>query len=196
MDVLRDRNFVMYIAGRLVQQVSLFAVPFYTLYAKTQLGAPTSMVATYTAVVTTASMLSAMGWGWICDRQGNRQVMLWVAILTVVMTLWPLLVGARVSYTAYSFLYVLLGLVQGGTMLVRMTFVMDLAPANARAVYAGVVNTASGVVSLLSVAAGWVVQEVGPEVLFAVSAVFALAAPFLTWMIREPRVADRSAPAA
>ncbi len=188
MDVLRDRNYVWYILARLALQATLAAVPFYTLYAKTRLGAPTAMVGVYTAVMTVATMASSVLWGRLCDRHGNRLVMLWVAILTVLMTAWPLALGPRVSYAAFTVQFFLVGVVQAGTMLVRMTFVMDLAPPTARVVYAGVVNTAAGLVSILSMGAGWVVQKWGAESLFALCLAVSVVAPFLVVRIWDPRV--------
>ncbi len=187
--VWRDPNFVRFLAARVALQLTWAAVPFYAVYARTRLGAPTAMVSTYLSALTASAVASTLLWGRLCDRRGNRMVMLLTSLLTIVILLVPLGLGQSISYTVFTMVFVLQGIIQSATMIFRMTFVMDLAPAGQRPVYSGLANTVVGVVALAMIGAGGVVQVWGLEALFALCLVCACVAPFLVWGIRDPKAA-------
>jgi hypothetical protein len=115
--------------------------------------------------------------------------MLLTAVLTCAILLIPLTLGSRISYSGYAVVFFLQGLIQSGSMVYRITFVLDLAPPDQLVWYAGAANTIVGVMSLLMLGAGVVVQAWGLEALFALCLAFALASPLAIWRIRDPKAA-------
>jgi MFS family permease len=138
-------------------------------------------------VFTLASVGSTLLWGRLGDRRGNRVAMLLSSLLSIPLPLVPLLLGTRISYSAFAVAFLLLGVVQSGTDISVLSLALDVAPASERVLYVGFLNTVLGIVSVLLVAGGIVVQKWGLDTLFGISAACALLASFLVYAVREPR---------
>jgi hypothetical protein len=183
----RDRNFGLFVAARVVLLTHTVATPFYTVFAKEQLGAPTSMAGAYLTVFTLASVASTLLWGRLGDRRGNRVAMLLSSLLSIPLPLVPLFFGARISYSAFAVLFLWLGIAESGTDISALSLALDVAPRSERVLYIGFLNTVLGIVSLLLVVGGFVVQQWGLSTLFGLSATCAVLSSFLIWALREPR---------
>jgi MFS family permease len=91
---LQDRNFRLFLVAQpLVGLGSAFAVAFIPLFAKEQVGLPTSMVVLLSLGVQVGSLLSSYLWGANADRLGSKPVMLGsvlcLALLPLTWTLMP-----------------------------------------------------------------------------------------------------------
>ena len=184
----QDRDLRLFLIARTSMLMTWTAVPFYTVFARDVLGAPSGVIGTYLGLMTAALLGSSLFWGRLCDRKGTRLVMLGVTLLMLPQPLIPLLMGARIPYTLFGVVYILQGVVQAGMEVFASNYILDLAPSQQRVIYISFSNTALGIVSLVLALAGVVAQVWGLTALFALCTLSALLAPALTWRLREPRV--------
>jgi MFS family permease len=185
-----------YTAVRLILGLTGVALPFYSVYAKNVLGAEAGMAGIYAAVAGGAKLLSNLAWGWISDQKGNRLVMrllvggkgltmlLALALVGSVSLLKP--EGAWLPYLALP-LFFLDGATFPAGILAGSNFLTELASDAERPIYLGLTNTLSGVVTLLSVLGGLLVDWLGFAGLFAAALVLCVVGLVLSAGLPEPR---------
>jgi len=169
-----DPFFRRYILLRALLSMSQLAAPFYPVLALDVLDAPASMVGIYMSALTISSVVSNLLWQRISRHRSNVFVVKVAALLTVLepvsaivlLVLLPLLTAATQSppiYAAYAFSLVFLvsGTSASGRGIGLMASLLDLAPDEERASYVGLVNTLLGMVSLLTIAAGALIDRLG-----------------------------------
>jgi MFS family permease len=187
-----------YIAVRLLLGLTGIALPFYSVYAKNVLGAEAGMAGIYAAVTGGAKLLSNIAWGWVSDQKGNRLVMrlliggkgltLFLALALVGAVSLLKLEGVWLPTLALP-LFFLDGAMFPAGILSGSNFLTELVPDAERPIYLGLANTLSGVVTLLSVLGGLLVDWLGFAGLFAAALVLCLVGLALTAGLPEPREA-------
>jgi MFS family permease len=185
-----------YTAVRLLLGLTGVALPFYSVYAKNVLGAEAGMAGVYAAVAGGAKLLSNIAWGWISDQKGNRLVMrlliggkgltLLLALALVGSVSLLKLEGAWLPYLALP-LFLLDGAMFPAGILAGSNFLTELASDAERPIYLGLTNTLSGVVTLLSVLGGLLVDWLGFAGLFAAALALCLVGLALAAGLPEPR---------
>jgi MFS family permease len=188
----RDRNYTAFVAARILLLVQGVSRPFYTVFAVEKLAAPTSAAGAYLTGFTLAAVGSTILWGRLSDRHGNRTAMLVASLLSILPPLVPLVLGTRLSYVAFAGQFVVEGALQSGILVSALSLGLDLAPAADRVLYVGLLNTALGIVSLLLLGGGFVVERWGLDAVFAPSAACAALSAVLVAAVRDPRQAARS----
>jgi MFS family permease len=196
----KDPVYRTYTIIRLIIALTGIALPFYSVYAKNVLGAQASMAGIYAATVTGAKLLSNPILGWISNRKGNRLVLklliggrgltLLVALVLVGLVSLLQLKGTWLPYLAIP-LFLLDGMLFPAGIMAGSNFLMELAPDTERSIYLGLTNTLSGIVTLLSVLGGLLVDLLGFGGLFSVSAVLCGVGFALTTRLPEPRESQR-----
>src|SRR6185503_6648000 len=96
------------------------------------LGAPDDLAAWYTAAMLVAQTTTSLMFGWLADRFSFRAVGIVVALGTAGQAVVALLAPSGTWMLAA---FVLLGAVQSGSMLARMTGPVDYAPHDRRPTY-------------------------------------------------------------
>ena len=185
-----------YVTVRLLMALTGIALPFYSVYAKNVLGAQASMAGIYSATVIGARLLSNLVIGWISDHKGNRLVMrlfaagraltLLLALALVGFVLFAAPQGAWLPYLALP-LFFLDGALFPAALLSGSNFLMELVPESERATYMGLTNTLNGIVTLLSVLGGLLVDLLGFAGLFAVALALCMVGLVLSAGLPEPR---------
>jgi len=183
----RNSDYVLFIVARVALLVSTVALPFYSVFAKDRLGVPASMAGTYLAAYTVAIVGSTLFWGQLSDRYGNRVLMLLVSLLSIPLPMVPVLFGDVISYSVFTLVFLMLGIIKAGIQIVSLSFVLEIAPPSERVLYVGLVNTVLGTVSLILMVGGVIAEQWGLNALFSLSACSALLAAFFVWKLREPR---------
>ncbi len=183
----QDHNFARFMLSMMALLISTVAMPFYTVFAKDQLGAPARMAGVYLAVFTAGSVGSTLLWGRLSDRRGSRTVLRLVGLLSVPVPVLSLLLGPRMSYLTFAPVFLLLGGSRSGFDIGYMGFVLDIAPAAETVTYYAVANTLLGMVQLLMMASGIVVQRWGLASAFVLSGLCALLSISLLGGVRQPR---------
>ena len=182
----RDRSYLVFVFARMLSLVGISATPFYSIFAKEVLRAPVETAGIYLAAMTLAGVGSTLVWGRLSQRVGSRAVVWWATLLSIAMPLLPLLLGTHLSPMAFTIVFLLVGATLTGTDIGFLSLVLDMAPAEERGLYVGLVNTTLGVVSLALIAEGWIVERWGLNTLFAASAVCSVLTLLAVGKVREP----------
>ncbi len=111
----------------------------------------------------------------------------------LVLSVLPLVFGPRASYLAYTVVFVLMGAASSGSDIASLAMGLELAPPEQRSAYLGLLNSALGVVSLLLVLGGWIVERWGLEAVFLLSAAMSVVAVITVFGLSDPRGSVRSA---
>ena len=192
----KDRPFVTMIAVRILNGFTGLALPFYILYATTELGIPVSVTGLYLAAQVIGSAAGSMALGYLYDRRGSRLVIRIVTLLGLLAPIGALLIPSMgLTDTALGWAFALVFFVTGisGTSAAALfigytNFVIDHStPAN-RPAYFGLSNTLAGPLALTAMLGGWIVQQTNYHVLFVVTAVMLLGALVLSFWLPEPRL--------
>ena len=185
--VLRDDPpFRRFVLGLSCAALGTMSNGFLVVYAVSELGAPVELAAWYTATLLVAQTTASLVFGWLADRFSFRAVGMAVALATAGQALVALL-----APSAWWILlaFVLLGAVQSGGMLARMTGPVDYAPRERRPTYIALSGAlVSGCTALAPLAGGQVVELLGYGWLFGLSAaVSVVALPVLIGRGAAPR---------
>jgi MFS family permease len=195
-----DSVYRRYTTVRLLLGLTGVALPFYSVYAERALGAEAGMAGIYAATASGAKLLSNIGWGWVSDQKGNRLVMrlliggkgltLLLALALVGSVSILKLGGPWLPYLALP-LFFLDGAMFPADILSGSNFLTELVSDAERPIYLGLANTLSGVVTLLSVLGGLLVDWLGFAGLFATALVLCVVGFALASGLPEPRQSQR-----
>ncbi len=172
--VLRnDPRFARAIAVRLLAGLVGLATPFYILHATQVAGIGSGIVGSLAAVGSIGSTMAGLILGRVAARQGSHRVMqvtAWLSLIPPVLGLIVSLVRATPAYTwVYAACYLIIGMVDGSSMLGFFNYILDLAPPGGRPMYMGVANTLSGTLVIAPVVGGWVLDHSSYPVLFVMT---------------------------
>jgi MFS family permease len=173
-----DPPFRRFVLGLACAALGTMSNGFLVVYAVSELGAADELAAWYTAVLLVAQTTASLGLGWLADRHSFRAVGVAVALATAGQAIVAM---AAPSALWLLLAFVLLGAIQSGSMLARMTGPVDYAPRERRPTY---VALSGALVSCCTAAApligGQVVASLGYGWLFGLSAMASvLALPIL-----------------
>jgi predicted MFS family arabinose efflux permease len=190
-----DENFQRFLIARLCLIGSEVAAPFYVLYAQEGLDVSGAMMGIYLAVMTAATIVSNLIWGYLVDH-GQTRLLLQSA--TVIGTLVPLgamlIIGSTVcslaSVThlaawAFAIVFLLLGGFKTGCTLGHQNFLLSAAPPAHRPTYIALANSVVGGGLLLGSLGGLVVEIMGFEPLFLFAMVSCLVGLFFVLRLKE-----------
>jgi MFS family permease len=195
-----DRRFNRITLVRLLGGLGSLATSFYVVYATDWLRLPPAAVGLFAGATTVGTALAGLLLGVLADRQGSQrvvQVVTWLQCLVPVLALLAHfgVFGESVGLV-YPLLYVLLGIFEGSIMLGFMNFILEIAPPGQRPTYMGLTNTFAGLLIIMPMVGGFILQRTSYPVLFAVTAVGTLAAALLALGLPNPRhTAPMEAPA-
>ncbi len=183
-----DRNYARLILVRVALLLAGgLATPFYIVYAKDMLGATAGSIGTFLLVLTLAAIGSNLFWGRLCDRRGNRAVILLSCVIGICVPLTVMLAGYMRSLSLLFLPVALQGIYQSSIMIGQVNFVLEIAPPAERPTYLGLINTALGVVTFTLAMGGLIVDLAGYHALFLLAAFFFVPAFWLTWGLKDPR---------
>ena len=169
-----DRRFRRFVGGLSCSALGTMSNGFLAVYAVSELGAPDEQVAWFTAILLVAQTTGSLGCGWLGDRYSIRVVGIAMALATAAQAIVALLAPTSAWFLLA---FVLLGTVQSGSMLARMTGPIDYAPRERLPTY---VALSGALVSCCTAAApmlgGQIVAMLGYPWLFGLSALAALLA--------------------
>ncbi|MBE0696063.1 MAG: MFS transporter, partial [Anaerolineaceae bacterium] len=188
-DVLRtDGPFRAMLITRMLTSLFAMASPFYIGFATVQLGlSSTVAVPTFLAMQTTGSIFGALLYSWL----GARNNLLFIRLSLAAAAFLPvsaLLAGLVGPFPLYVG-FLISGVTLNNLFIGYQNWVITYANADQRPIYAGLFNTFSAGISLISpIIGGTIAQQIGYEVLFGVALGMVLAALFVTLRyVRNPR---------
>ena len=197
-----DANVQRFVAVVYLTRFALLVGPFYTIFAQHSLRVSLSTAGIFLAIFSGASMLSNLAWARMSDRQGNRRVIVWSALLflaTPVIAVTARFIpdaalvevggwSMRVNLAYYCVLYAVNGAVSSGRGIGFLNYQIEAAPERRRPTYFSLQSTLVAPSCLLPIAVGYFLDRTDAYVaVFAAAFVTALAAALLAQRLREPR---------
>ncbi|MCS7040300.1 MAG: MFS transporter, partial [Caldilineales bacterium] len=181
----QDANFRRFLVARLLLVLGGMASGFVTVAALRQWGVPDSKVGIYTAELLIGQTAGNLVFGLLADRYGHK-LSLELGALASCLAFLAVWLAPQAFWFDIGF--VLLGVAGGAVVVSGILIVLEFAPATRRPTYAGLANTATGLVSMVGPLLAAALARWSYDGLFAISAAFSLAA----WLalhrwVREPR---------
>lgn len=178
--VLRtDTSFRSMVITRMLTSLFAMASPFYIGFATVQLGlSSTVAVPMLLAMQTIGSVSGALVYTWL----GARNNLLYIRLALGVSAFLPLsaLVATRTGPVPLYAGFLIAGLTMNNLFMSYQNWVITTSTPEQRPIYAGLFNTISALIALISpLIGGAIAQHLGYEVLFAVALVMILCALFV-----------------
>jgi MFS family permease len=185
-----DRAFGRVTAVRLLAGLHMLAAPFYVLYATQVAGLPEASVGLFVTAQTIGGAAAGLALGWVAARFGTRRVVQASATLDVIAILLALtlaLTGIPDQFTwVFPIIFALLGMVEAALALGFFNYVLDIAPAAERPVYLGLTNTLVGVLVVVPLIGGWLLEHTSYTTLFAITLIGVAPGALLALSLPKP----------
>ncbi len=187
-----DHNFRRFILARLLLVLGSMGAGFLTVAAVSRWQVPDGTVGLYTLALLLGQTVANAAAGFLADRTGHK---LPLELGSALLAFAYLLAWLAPTPNWYFVVFVLLGLGTGAAVVCGTMIVLEFSPADLRPTYTGMVNTALGMMGMVSPLIGAWLATRSYDALFAVSALFCLAgmAGLHAW-VREPRSQPVGAP--
>jgi hypothetical protein len=195
----RTPTFRRFLLVRILLIMTRLVDPFYPVFALEVLGAPASMVGFYLSAMMLARILANLLWQRIERTRGPYFLIRASSFLTA---LTPLLavalpwlmrwagftVASHGLLPAYLFtgVFALAGGSESGRGIGLSTVMLDIAPEEERPSHIGLMNTVLGLVSLLPIVSGAIIDRLGFEPVFAAATALLLVGFLATLGLRTP----------
>jgi MFS family permease len=170
---LQDRAFRRLLSCRVMIGMMELAAGFYVIHAADALQLPERIIGAFVLAQTIGGAGAAILLGWVCEQHGPRHVIRIAAAIAPLAPLFALMAhvtGSRALAWAYPFVYVVIGLMNSSWMLGFFNYIVEIAPDRMRPFYLGLGNTILGIMTILPVIGGWILQASSYTVLFAMTA--------------------------
>lgn len=155
------------------------ADPFYIVYATEVLGVPVAMAGIYLSSLAFSEIVSNLFWDHLSQRRGNKVTLQLSAAAALAVPGAALLIGALAALAAsllppastlpgyaFTLVFLLMGVRNSGKYIGKRSVLLDIVPVKERPTYWGLLNTVLGIVSLLAVLAGKMIDWFGFEPVF------------------------------
>jgi MFS-type transporter involved in bile tolerance (Atg22 family) len=166
--------------------LAALASPFYVLYATDRLGLAQETIGLFIIAQTVGGLAGSFGFGALAERRGSSAVIRFSTAIAVTGPLAALALyfaqsarGASGLAIAFTWVFIVLGAVASSIMLGFRNYILDLAPAGHRPTYMGLSNTLGGLLVIVPMLGGWLLQATSYPVLFAAAAV----GPVVAWVM-------------
>jgi len=198
--VLRENHtFSLITVLRLLTGLSGMATPFYVVYATGELHFGTEAIGLFLSSQIVGGILAGFVLGYLNERSGSKIVVQYSVMIALASPLLALLIrplaplaGASTIYV-YSLIFFAIGALNSAYMTGFINFVLELAPPEERATYIALTNTLCGVLLVVPLLGGWLLQATSYPVLFAVTAGGVVLGLALTFRLEEPRQMNNEA---
>jgi len=144
------------------------ATPFYVQHATKKLLLPQGVIGNFIIAGTLAGVAASAVLGWIYERKGTRYVIRIgsaAAILCPLFALVTHLVGDRLAL-AYPLVYVFLGITNSTWVMGFFNYLLEIAPDGQRPTYIGISNFVMGILTLVPMLGGWLLEATSYTTLF------------------------------
>ena len=159
------------ITTQLLTGFSLMVLPFYVVYAREQLSAPTDSVGWFLLAQVLGGSLSNLVWGRIVDTSGSRRMLFICAVISAVTPLFAVVVGSF-SWMAMMPIFFFAGAVFNGRKVGFQSALLEVSPAAERSTYTGLNAVLILPAAFLSLLAGLLLQYWSYSTLFLIASVF------------------------
>ncbi len=191
----RDVNFRWFLIARMLSQVAIMAISFYTVYAVRYLGMNGFTAGVMTAVLTATQIVASPMMGWMGDHWGHRAALQAGALAASGSALLALLApDIEWFYPAF----VLAGIANVAAWTIAMAMTLEFDTGAERPAYIGLANTLVAPSTFLApLIGGWLADAAGFQAAFLLSVIGGLATALVLYAaLRDPRHVRRASQAA
>ncbi|MBI5877569.1 MAG: MFS transporter [Chloroflexi bacterium] len=182
----RDANFRWFIIARMIAQMAVTSIAFYTVFAVKQHGMGPLVAGIMTSVFTAAQIGANAVMGWLSDRLGHKRVMQ-IGILCA--TFSAVLAWLAPDINWFYAVFTLAGIANVAVWTIAIAMTLEFGTHNERPAYIGLANTLVAPSTIVfPLLAGTLADIAGYPAAFAVSAVGGLAtAIVIQFKLHDPR---------
>ncbi len=184
-----DRNFGHLVLTRLAVGFAAFAMPFYVLYGKNELGMAAEYVGTLVAAQMAGAIVSNLLWAHLSDHVGNRIVIILTTATAAVIPLLALL-SSGVGWRLLIAVFVLIGFSTSGGGIGFTNYLLEIAPAQLRPTYIALQGTLMGLTIVLPILGGLVIDAFSYQATFSVTLGVLIMAILLSFTLKPVRNSD------
>lgn len=196
-----DRDFRLITGVRLILGLTSLASPFYAVYALNVKGVSASAIGWFLSAQVAGGLVCSLALGYLLDRYGSRLTTNVEAGIALSSPLLAIVAGLFLPGDSpwfvpiYLLVFALLGAMNNSFMLGHMNYVLEMSPEDRRPLYVGLSNTLAGLLIIVPLLGGWLVDIFSYELLFAVTVLCVFPGLLLTARLSEPRRRNASDPA-
>ena len=182
-----DRAFRQVTLVRLLAGLEGLALPFYVVHATRELGLPTSFVGLAVAVQNISTIASSLALGALSERRGSARIVQVSALASTIAPLTALAlhtwrgIPSALLTAGYLLAFAAINVVASSIVLGYLNYVIEIAPPGQRPAYLGLTNTISGLLVVLPVIGGAVLQTTSYTMLFAIAATGTILGWIMAW---------------
>lgn len=189
--VREDRNFGLFLLSRLTIGFTAFALPFYVIYGKQELQMPAERIGILIGSQVAGSILSNIVWAELSDRVGNRIVIRLTGLVSVLIPVLTLVSTRFFGDTLLVVVFALIGVQISGTGIGFKNYLLEIAPAPLRPAYIAVSGTLAGLLFILPIAGGFVVDLWGYRAAFIATTVVLAVGLVFSWSLKCVRTSAK-----
>ena len=196
----QDANYRRLCAVQALWSFSMMATPFYVPYALSNFSIGPQYVGIFAAWLQISSVLSNVLWAYVGSRRGNQALMVWGSYFMGLSILVPILANFVPSHQVapfafaglpfsfnlqiafFTLTFVFSGFATSGLFTGRMTYVLDIAPADRRPTYTSFLNMFGLPQGLLPILAGILVAWTSYLSMYVVALLFV---PLTLWVVHR-----------
>lgn len=188
----QDRQFRLINIVRLLAGLGGLALPFYVVYATKILKISDENIGLFVSAQVLGGIVASFAMGYLNERSGSKIVTQMTIALWVSTPLLALLIhfytppSALVTYI-YPLVFFLIGAAMSGYMQGYTNIVLEMAPDNERPAYVGLYNTLGGILLVVPLLGGWLLESTSYPILFGAAVLGPITSLALSFKLVEPR---------
>ncbi|MEA3325924.1 MAG: MFS transporter [Chloroflexota bacterium] len=159
------------IAAQLLTGFSLMSMPFYVVFARSQLNAPAHSIGLFLLAQVLGGVLSNLLWARLVDHSGSRKMLFICAVTSIFTPILAITLGTF-GWMAMLPVFFLVGAITDGRKVGFQSALLEVAPTSRRSTYAGLNAILTLPIAFLSLAAGVLLQYWSFNALFFITALF------------------------
>lgn len=182
----RDGNFRWFLLARILTQVAVMAVSFYTIYAVRHFEMNGETAGFMAGLMSFSQMLGSPIVGWVGDRWGHRRVFA-LGMLTMALSIFLAISAPTLEW--FYLVFALAGFTNGVLWTSVLTITVEFGSEFERPYYIGLANTLIAPATLIApVLGGFLADTVGFQATFGLALVASLLAVLVLMVVmRDPR---------
>lgn len=194
----QDHAFRRVTLTRLLAGLGSLATTFYVVYATDFLHLPESSIGWFATAATMGGATAGLLLGWAADRWGSQRVIQITCWVEFAIPVFALLCAGGVFGASlplvFPALYFLLGVFESSIMLGFLNFILEIAPPGQRPTYMGLTNTLAGIMVVIPLIGGFILEHTSYTLLFLLASVGTLSGALLSLTLPKPHLATEAIP--
>lgn len=180
-----NRNYRNYVFADALILMSMSSVSFYSIFAVEKFSLHPSYAGTFSAIVMITNIFSNIIFGVVADYYGHKVNVMSVAAAFGLAALCAIL---SPNIFLYGFVFVFIASAIQTHFISRMPYIAEITTEHERSLYVGITNTVTAPALLVGILFGLLVEHVGYEVIFLVTALLAAIAVYILHVkVADPR---------